>query len=706
MSLLLLLLALLRGAECVGGPGVQAGAGADTWPGLYQRAQSLRKKYQLKVQSSVKVQEGLCIFIPCNFSYAQEGWTDRDPAYGFWYREDAKKLMATNNLSASIYSDAQGRFQLLRDPRNGSCSLVIIDARSTDKAKYYFRVERGSIAKYDYKDYKMSLEVTGLTQKPNISVPETLEPGRPAKLLCLFPGDFEGCPTPTFSWTGSALSSQGPKPQTSLFFSELTLTPKPQDHNTELTCRVEFNKGVSAERTIQLKVDHAPKDAVISVSQTNASAPQPQGDSVEVHKGQYLRLRCEADGQPPAMLSWVLDNRVLSMSSPTQSGPLELELPRVGARDAGRYTCQAENRLGSQQSWLNLSVQYPPENLRVTISQANRTVLENFGNGSSFPVLEGQSLRLVCVADSSPPASLSWVRGSRALSPSAASGPGLLELPRVREEDGGEVTCRAENPLGVQQVSLHLSVLGKAGTLDTASTEGCLQGVALGVGLATVILLGPCLIFFVVKTCRKKTTKMAGPDVPSVIGTVAQAVQKESGPGKSVPAETTPPSGEDQELHYASLVFHGHRPRKRPRKEPPTEYSEIRKGFLPTDRPQLRHTSPLDFADGRVSVTTERSSTSGSENPSNAFGESSSDCHATQSGHSVGPAPSRTSRRALRWGSKCRTREAIRRRPRRLLGNRVPARPRRRLSRGSRGEARGTGSGCEAPADASEEARL
>ncbi|XP_012862157.1 sialic acid-binding Ig-like lectin 10 isoform X1 [Echinops telfairi] len=426
-------------------------------------AQDWRYTYTLQVQRSATVQEGLCLSIPCTFNYPREGWTHSGPAYGYWFREGTDSThgfpVATNHLVREVSREARDRFQLLGDPRTLDCSLMIRDARREDTAKYFFRVERGTL-KYSYTYYPMSLEVTGLTQKPDVYVPETLEPGRPAKLLCLFPGDFAGCPTPMFSWTGSALSSQGPRPQTSLFFSELTLTPRPQDHNTELTCRVGFsNKGVSAERTIQLRVDHAPKDPVISVSQTTASVPSPQGNFLEVRKGQYLRLCCEADGQPPAMLSWVLNNRVLSMSPPNQSSPLELELPQVGPRDAGRYTCQAENRLGSQQSWLNLSVQYPPENLRVTVSQANRTVLESVGNGSSFPVLEGQSLRLVCAADSSPPAELGWARGRGALSRSAASDPGLLELPRVRKEDEGEVTCRAENLLGAQQVSLHLSVL-------------------------------------------------------------------------------------------------------------------------------------------------------------------------------------------------------------------------------------------------------
>lgn len=86
--------------------------------------------------------------------------------------------------------------------------------------------------------------------------------------------------------------------------------------------------------------------------------PELHGDTphLEVQQGQSLRLLCTADSQPPAALSWALEDRVLSWSSPMGSRSLALELPWVKAADAGRYTCQAENRLGSQQHTLDLSV--------------------------------------------------------------------------------------------------------------------------------------------------------------------------------------------------------------------------------------------------------------------------------------------------------------------------------------------------------------
>lgn len=59
--------------------------------------------------------------------------------------------------------------------------------------------------------------------------------------------------SPYSLWIKHCLPTR-PAPRTS-YFSELTFTPRPQDHNTELTCRVDFfGEGVSAENTVRLSV--------------------------------------------------------------------------------------------------------------------------------------------------------------------------------------------------------------------------------------------------------------------------------------------------------------------------------------------------------------------------------------------------------------------------------------------------------------------
>ncbi|XP_027833264.1 sialic acid-binding Ig-like lectin 10 isoform X1 [Ovis aries] len=462
--------------------------------------------FKLQVQEFVMVQEGLCVVVPCSVFYPSRGWSPTTPAYGFWFRDKTPKPslpVATNKPGQDVDTDTQGRFQLLGDP-NQSCSLLIREAHLEDSALYFFRFERGDYVKYNFMEYKFYLEVTALTLKPEIYVPEVLQPGHQVTLFCAFNWIFDECPVPTLSWIGNTVSPHKASPRTS-YFSELTFTPRPQDHNTELTCRVDFfGEGVSAENTVRLSVAYAPKDLVISVSHTDepgteghlgvqegggsgvspggpslavslslSAALEPGGESphLEVQKGQSLRLLCTADSLPLATLSWTLQDRVLSWSHPLGSTALELALPRVKAEDAGRYTCRAENRLGFLSRSLDLSVHYAPENLKVMVSKANRTALENLESGASLQVLEGQSLRLLCVAHSNPPARLSWARQGRTVSPSQPSDPGVLELPQIQTEQEGEFTCRAQNLLGSQNISLSLSVVSPPQLLGPSCSQ-------------------------------------------------------------------------------------------------------------------------------------------------------------------------------------------------------------------------------------------
>uniref|UniRef100_A0A8C9PUW0 Ig-like domain-containing protein n=1 Tax=Spermophilus dauricus TaxID=99837 RepID=A0A8C9PUW0_SPEDA len=126
--------------------------------------------------------------------------------------------------------------------------------------------------------------------------------------------------------------------------------------------------------------------------------------------------------------------------------------------DHGTYlSCRvAFPRAGvSSNRTVQLNVSYAPQNLTISISGAGDPVIRN---GTSLSVLEGQSLRLVCVTHSNPPARLSWTWGTQTLSPEWLSDPGVLELPRVQTEHGGEFTCHARSPLGSQHLSLSLSV--------------------------------------------------------------------------------------------------------------------------------------------------------------------------------------------------------------------------------------------------------
>uniref|UniRef100_A0A8C6DMU6 Ig-like domain-containing protein n=1 Tax=Moschus moschiferus TaxID=68415 RepID=A0A8C6DMU6_MOSMO len=100
-----------------------------------------------------------------------------------------------------------------------------------------------------------------LTRQPHVRSPGALEPGRPGNLTCSVPWACERATPPIFSWTSAAPSSLGPRTP---FSSVLTLTPRPQDHGTRLTCQVKFPRsGAVVERTILLSVTCASQNPTI-----------------------------------------------------------------------------------------------------------------------------------------------------------------------------------------------------------------------------------------------------------------------------------------------------------------------------------------------------------------------------------------------------------------------------------------------------------
>ncbi|XP_024422252.2 sialic acid-binding Ig-like lectin 14 [Desmodus rotundus] len=314
--------------------------------------------YELGVQELVTVQEGLCIYLPCSFSYPWSSGSSPSQLYTYWYRHgddtNYDYPVATNNLNKPVKRETQGRFLLVNTTRNNMCSLRIRDARKSDTGTYIFRVERGRNVKYTYRDKMLTLQVTDLTQKPHIHFLECLESGRLTQLTCSLPGSCKGGRPLTFSWAGVAIESLNPQTLHSL---TLTFTPRPQDHGTNLTCQVKCQGSrVTVERIVRLNVSYAPQNLTIGVSFRNVTAFKilQNTSSLPTLEGESLRLLCVADSNPPAQLSWFRGSTALN-TTPISSTAI-LELPRVATGEEGQFICQARHPLGSRSISLSLSI--------------------------------------------------------------------------------------------------------------------------------------------------------------------------------------------------------------------------------------------------------------------------------------------------------------------------------------------------------------
>ncbi|XP_029335736.1 myeloid cell surface antigen CD33-like isoform X3 [Mus caroli] len=133
--------------------------------------------------------------------------------------------------------------------------------------------------------FTLPREVIDLTHTPNISIPQTLELGRPTNVMCSVPWACERGTPPIFSWMSAALVSLGP---TTTLSSVLTLTPRLQDHGTNLTCKVTFpGAGVTVQRTVQLNVIYNSQNSTAHVSgRVGPGKPRPLADVVQVAMGE------------------------------------------------------------------------------------------------------------------------------------------------------------------------------------------------------------------------------------------------------------------------------------------------------------------------------------------------------------------------------------------------------------------------------------
>uniref|UniRef100_A0A674JU48 Ig-like domain-containing protein n=1 Tax=Terrapene triunguis TaxID=2587831 RepID=A0A674JU48_9SAUR len=411
--------------------------------------------FTLTVPQSVSVQVGLCVLVPCTFTYPASYDTDNPRAqlYRYWYKDPAdvgqNTPVASSDSNRGVSQETQGRFRLAENPAHGDCSLQISDAQQTDAGRYFLRVEKGKL-KYSpvsLSDSFPSPHVSGLTEEPEIQispaqrVPGMLLAGEPVTVTCTAPGRCSGTP-PRVTWTGPFSDTARDVSvqlanSTWAHSSMLSFTPSPGDHGQELDCSVIYGpaQGPSTSRTIRLHVGS-------------------EGDvvSLEIQEGDSLNLSCEASSRPEATLSWAKGNESLSSR---QGGDGHLELPNLSRGDAGEYRCWAKNSYGLASRALNVDMQC--KELGGARPQGGASV-EGLFQGISRGWGEGDSLRFLCSVASNPPAALGWVRRAVEGTHPVGENQLRLELPNVTAEDGGLYGCWAQNKESSAQGTFQLLV--------------------------------------------------------------------------------------------------------------------------------------------------------------------------------------------------------------------------------------------------------
>ncbi|XP_056335870.1 B-cell receptor CD22-like [Danio aesculapii] len=183
------------------------------------------------------------------------------------------------------------------------------------------------------------------------------------------------------------------------------------DDSGEYNCKAINKYGGMLSDSVTLNIMYPPRKPVISFNRYDVIM---EGDSVT--------LSCSSDSNPPAEISWFKGNKNLN------SGRI-FNISKISSDDSGEYKCRARNEHGEKYSDpVTLNVQYPPRNVFVSISV----------------IVFGDSVSLMCISDSNPPAlSFSWFKENQ--SSAVGSGQSFSAV------QSGRFYCEAHNPHGAQR---------------------------------------------------------------------------------------------------------------------------------------------------------------------------------------------------------------------------------------------------------------
>ncbi|KAF7236509.1 Sialic acid-binding Ig-like lectin 5 [Varanus komodoensis] len=444
------------------------------------------QKYSINVPHHVDVQRGLSARISCQFTYAPHDLYWGNEIYGYWFKFHETErhclkpdsschqghLMATNDYRQSVETSARDRFYLTGDPKQRSCSFLIVNAQLEDAGLYYFRVQAGWKLKYSYSISPQKNLGTSRSQWPyrNISSkkkegdlePVTVQEGDSVHLLC----QASGNPDPVLTWRN----------QNKTFTESLPLAQVGLEAAGEYECQAVNSLG-SAKITIQLLVQYSPRTMTFRVSRASRKnqtltrdAPQEvaEGSQWMAEEGSSLWLLCKADSSPPAKAHWIKEGRTL------ESFPHSwLALTNLTVTDEGKYTCQAENFLGLISGTFHLYVAHAPK-----VSQNSLRNTTCWYRDKGF-VCD-------CSLSSKPGPEIQWqVDGELISGSSNDSNWQVTSLVQEEEatsslnwtgslETDHRITCTGRNAFGVCTVQFLLSSL-KNCTITASSTGGKLR---------------------------------------------------------------------------------------------------------------------------------------------------------------------------------------------------------------------------------------
>ncbi|XP_032903838.1 basement membrane-specific heparan sulfate proteoglycan core protein isoform X7 [Amblyraja radiata] len=263
--------------------------------------------------------------------------------------------------------------------------------------------------------------------------PATVRDGETLELYCQATGD----PQPVITWRrarGRLTTNhqvQGPV---------LRIRPATRAEAGSYICHAENSLGM--------------QDVAVSVSITSAVSPRKAAPTVNVYsspstvtEGESLELHCQVTGQPQPRVTWHRTGGPLTANHQVQGSVLRIL--HIMPPDIGDYICRAENNLGRREVKFSVSV---------TASPSQRSPPTVLVHPSPTSVTEGEMVELQCQVTGQPQPRITWYRTAGPLTTNHQVDGSVLRILHVTTADAGEYVCRAENALGLQEITFSVLI--------------------------------------------------------------------------------------------------------------------------------------------------------------------------------------------------------------------------------------------------------
>ncbi|KAF7252900.1 Sialoadhesin [Varanus komodoensis] len=363
---------------------------------------------------------GSCAVIPCTFRFP----SNVDSSAGItaiWYKEHAGQQITVYHSATPASADERfrARTELLGNPLQKNCSLLLRAVTTSDSGKYNFRFEVRNANSWTEKR-TVQLTVTDKLEPPAVASLGDLQEGVPATFNCSSP---YVCPfaTSSLQWTGynaeaSLVSEQVQLSTAGVLWRETLHTSFSwKEHNQKLSC--ELSVGTEkAVGDITVRVKHAPQGVAVSLN--------PPAQNIRV--GDAASLVCNVNSSYPDVASyrWFKDGAA--------SGNERVKsFPSVAREDYGQYRCEATNSVGTGRA----------EEVTFFVFSPVLSV------SPSSSVREGEAVTLACDVPGEDKQELqySWSKNGAWLQDGATRS---LAFHEVGVADAGSYMCQVQNDRG------------------------------------------------------------------------------------------------------------------------------------------------------------------------------------------------------------------------------------------------------------------